>query len=127
MLSILIMWCYVTNEIIMNCIHVYKECLDPIIISYILTTCRYLYLQNTHNTTYNTLSLSVCFSACLSVCLFFCFFPFHSYLRHKKVFLFTLLRFFRKRRLRLENECKYRISLMSLNADETTFVIKRMA
>ena len=32
----------------MNCISVYKECLDPKIITYILTMCRYLYLQNTY-------------------------------------------------------------------------------
>ena len=42
---------YVTNDELHD---VYKECLDPIIISYILTTCHYLYLRNAYNTTYNT-------------------------------------------------------------------------
>ena len=34
----------------MNSIDVKKECLDPIIISYILTTCHYLCLRNNYNT-----------------------------------------------------------------------------
>ena len=40
--SNMVTWCYVTNEIIMNCTNVYKECLDPIIISYKITTCPYI-------------------------------------------------------------------------------------
>ena len=70
LLSILVvikcyMMSYVTNEMLRGdnpfCIHVYKECLVPIIISYILTMCRYLYLKNTYNTCEYYLQYMFCY------------------------------------------------------------------